>query len=195
VKANRDDAGQRAGRISAELVAQAHAGDRQAFDVLAASIVDRLYAVARLILRDADRAEDAVQETLVRCWRDLPTLRDAARFDAWLNRLLIHAINDEFRRDRRQRTAITVLRMEPSTADASAALAARDQLERAFRRLSAEHRTVLVLRLYLGVSVEETATTMGIPLGTAKSRLHYAMEAMRLALEADARPSSQEVTA
>jgi len=181
--------------MSVELVAHARAGDRQAFDVLAAAYVDRLYAVARLILRDTDRAEDAVQETLVRCWRDLPALRDPARFDAWLNRLLIHAINDEFRRDRRQRAAITVLRIEPTTPDASAALAARDQLDRAFSRLSAEHRAVLVLRLYLGVSVEETATTMGIPLGTAKSRLHYAMEAMRLALEADARPTSQEVTA
>ena len=78
-----------------ELIRQARHGDRAAFDALAAGIVDRLYAVARLILRDADRAEDATQETLVRCWRDLPSLRDPARFDAWLHRLLLNAVRDE----------------------------------------------------------------------------------------------------
>lgn len=181
--------------MSRQLVVRARAGDRQAFDVLAATLVDRLYAVARLILRDADRAEDAVQETLVRCWRDLPALRDPAKFHAWMHRLLVHAIQDEFRRERRQRAVITVLRLEPSTADAAAGLAARDLLDRAFSRLSTDHRTVLVLRLYLGVSVEETARAMSIPIGTAKSRLHYAMEAMRLALEADASRTSDEVTA
>jgi RNA polymerase sigma-70 factor (ECF subfamily) len=178
-----------------EIVEAARSGDRQAFDVLAAGIVDRLYSVARLILRDTDRAEDATQEVLVRCWRDLPSLRDASRFDAWLNRLLVHAVNDEFRRGRRQRALITVLPLEPATGDASRDLVVRDQLDRGFRRLSPEHRTVIVLRLYLGLSIEEAADSIGIPVGTAKSRLHYATEAMRLALEADARPTSGEVSA
>jgi RNA polymerase sigma-70 factor (ECF subfamily) len=178
-----------------EIVEAARAGDRQAFDVLAAGIVDRLYSVARLILRDADRAEDATQETLVRCWRDLPSLREASRFDAWLNRLLVHAVNDEFRRGRRQRALITVLPLEPMVGDASKDLVVRDQLDRGFRRLSPEHRTVIVLRLYLGLSIEEAADSIGIPVGTAKSRLHYATEAMRLALEADARSTSGEVSA
>ena len=177
------------------LVANARSGQREAFDVLAASVVDRLYAVARLVLRDADRAEDAVQETLVRCWRDLPSLRDASRFDAWIRRLLMRAITDEFRRDRSHRASIAVLRAEPAVADASAQLAVREQLDIGFRRLSIDHRAIVVLRLYLGLSIEELALALGIPVGTAKSRLHYATEAMRLALEADARPPSQEVSA
>jgi RNA polymerase sigma-70 factor (ECF subfamily) len=179
----------------AALVAAAQSGDRQAFDVLAASCVDRLYAIARLVLRDSDRAEDAVQETLVRCWRDLPALRDADRFDAWIRRLLMRAITDEFRRDRRHQASVTLLRFEPSTSDASAALVVREQLDVGFRRLSHEHRAIVVLSLYLGLSIVEAAATLGIPVGTAKSRLHYATDAMRLALEADARPVAREVSA
>jgi RNA polymerase sigma-70 factor, ECF subfamily len=177
------------------LIREARHGNRLAFDALAVSIVDRLYSVARLILRDADRAEDATQETLVRCWRDLPALRDPARFDAWVHRLLLHAITDEFRTHRRHQASIRVLRLEPATADASGAIALREQLERGFSRLTPDHRTVLVLRLYLGLSIEDTAATIGIPAGTAKSRLHYATEAMRLALEADARLPGREVSA
>jgi RNA polymerase sigma-70 factor (ECF subfamily) len=173
----------------------AQAGDRSAFDLLAASVVDRLYAIARLVLRDVDRAEDAVQETLVRCWRDLPALRDATRFDAWLNRLLMRAIADEFRRVGRQRAAFTVLRLEPAEADASSEIATREQLDRGFRRLTLDHRAVIVLRHYVGLSIDETAATLGIPVGTAKSRLHYATEAMRVALEADARPPTREISA
>ena len=174
---------------------RARSGERDAFDLLAGSIVDHLYAVARLVLRDSDRAEDAVQETLVRCWRDLPSLRDVERFDAWLRRLLMRAITDEFRRARSHRASITVLRIEPATADASSDIVVREQLDTGFRRLSVEHRAIVVLRLYLGLSIEESALTLGIPVGTAKSRLHYATEAMRLALEADARFPSQEVSA
>jgi RNA polymerase sigma-70 factor (ECF subfamily) len=177
------------------LVVRARSGDREAFDVLAASIVDRLYAVGRLVLRDADRAEDAVQETLVRCWRDLPALREPGSFDAWLRRLLMRAITDEFRRGRSHQASIAVLRIEPSVADSSAQLVVREQLDTGFRRLSVDHRAIVVLRLYLGLSIEESAASLGIPVGTAKSRLHYATEAMRLALEADARPPIQEVSA
>jgi RNA polymerase sigma-70 factor (ECF subfamily) len=176
-------------------VTRARGGDRDAFDLVAATVVDRLYAIARLVLRDTDRAEDAVQETLVRCWRDLPALRDASRFDAWIRRLLMRAVTDEFRSGRRQRGAITILRLEPSTADESGAVAVRDQLDRGFRRLTIDQRSVIVLRLYLGLSIDETAATLGIPVGTAKSRLHYATEAMRVALEADARPTAGEVSA
>jgi len=180
---------------SPALVERARQGDREAFDVLAASVVDRLYALARLILRDADRAEDATQETLVRCWRDLPTLRDVGRFEAWLHRLLIHAVNDEFRSKRRHDANVRILRLEPSTDDPSGTVALREELQLGFERLTVEHRTVLVLRLYLGLTVEEAAATIGIPVGTAKSRLHYATEAMRLALEANARPPVREVSA
>jgi RNA polymerase sigma-70 factor (ECF subfamily) len=176
-------------------VVRARAGDRAAFDLLAASVVDRLFAIARLVLRDTDRAEDAVQETLVRCWRDLPALRDPAKFDSWLRRLLMNAIHDELRRDRRARAAIRILHLEPAIADSSGDVDVREQLDRGFGRLSVDHRAVIVLRLYLGLSIDETAATLGIPVGTAKSRLHYATEAMRIALEADARPSNREVSA
>ena len=176
-------------------IVRARGGDRDAFDRIAMQVVDRLYRIARLVLRDAERAEDAAQEALVRCWRDLPALRDVERFDAWLNRLLMRAINDEFRSVRRARAAVSLLQLEPATRDTTEEVVIREQLDRGFRRLSVEHREVLVLRLYLGLSLEETATTLGIPAGTAKSRLHYATAAMRDALEADARSPIREVSA
>lgn len=179
----------------AQYVARARRGDRDAFDLLAATVVDRLYAIARLVLRDADRAEDAVQEALVRCWRDLPALREPDRFDPWVRKILMRAIHDEFRTAERQRGAVAVLRLEPAVADASEDIVVREQLDRGFRRLTVDHRSILVLRLYLGLSLEETAAALGIPVGTAKSRLHYAVEAMRVALEADARPALGVITA
>ena len=170
-----------------ELVRSARDGDRDAFDILMTAAVDHLYRIARLILRDYDSAEDAVQEALVHCWRDLPTLRDPDQFDAWLNRLLMHSVADEARRRRRAGANVSVLRNEPAQPDGTGALADRDELARVFDRLSIDHRTIVVLHHYLGMTVDEAATTIGIPAGTAKSRLHYATEALRAALEADAR--------
>jgi len=181
--------------VERALVERAARGDRAAFDVIMSGVVDRLFAIARLILRDADRAEDAVQETLVACWRDLPSLRDPDRFDAWLRRLLLNHVNDEFKRGRRHAATIVMLHVEPSHADASSEVVIRDLLQRGFQRLSFDHRTVIVLRYYLGLSIEETASSLGIPVGTAKSRLHYATEAMRLALEADTGAPVREVSA
>ena len=173
-----------------ELVRLAREGDRDAFDILMTALVDHLYRIARLILRDFDSAEDAVQEALVRCWRDLPGLRDPDRFDAWLNRLLLNSITDEARGRRRYAANVTVLRVEPTQSDGAGALADRDELARVFDRLSIDHRTIVVLHHYLGMTVDEAATTIGIPVGTAKSRLHYATDALRAALEADARGGS-----
>ena len=175
---------------NAELVRKAREGDRDAFDLLMTALIDHLYRIARLILRDTDRAEDAVQEALVRCWRDLRTLRDPDRFDAWLNRLLLRAIADEARRQRRFAAAVVLLNSEPRQRDDTGLVADRDELARVFGRLSIEHRTVVVLHHYLGYTVEDAAATIGIPVGTAKSRLHYATDALRAALEADARSSS-----
>jgi len=164
--------------VQRELVVLARSGDHDAFSALAGSVVDRLYATALLILRDHNQAEDATQETIVRAWRDLPSLRDPDRFDAWLRRLVVHACRDE----------VTLLPAhQPSVDDASGQLVDRDVLERGFRRLSAEHRTVVVLHHYHGLSQPEIAATMGVPLGTVKSRLHHATRALRAALEADAR--------
>lgn len=170
-----------------DLVVRAQRGDREAFAVLAAVTVGRLYAVARMILRDPDRAEDAVQETLVRSWRRLPSLRDPDRFEAWQRRTLMRAIVDEQRRGGWHRGQVRAIEIEPSDPDSSTALADRDELERGLRAISHEHRAVLVLRYYVGLTVPEIADAIGIPEGTAKSRLHHATDAMRAALAADAR--------
>lgn len=179
-----------------DLVQRAKGGDREAFAQLAASEVDRLHAIARLVLRDPDLAEDAVQEALVRCWRQLPKLRDDARFDGWLYRILMRTAADEHRRRRRHEATVQAIRLEPSVADAASGLADRDQLEAGFRRLSLDHRAVVVLHHYAGLPLPEVAVALGVPPGTAKSRYHYAMAALRAALEADARtPGRGEVTA
>lgn len=173
--------------MRADLIERAQRGDREAFDVLMLGAIDHLYSMARLIAQDADIAEDAVQESLVRCWRALPSLRDVERFDQWLRRLLLNSVTEEFRKRRRFEATLRVVRLEPSVADASGALADRDEIQRAFRALSVEHRAVLVLHHYLGMSVAEVARNIGIPPGTAKSRLHYANAALRATLDADAR--------
>jgi RNA polymerase sigma-70 factor, ECF subfamily len=173
--------------VAADLVERARQGDRDAFASLAAAHVDRLNAVARLILRDADVADDAVQEALVRCWRFLPTLRDVERFDGWLYRLLMRAVNDEFRRRRRFRATMEAIQSELTVSDGASNLADRDQLERGFRRLSVDHRAIVVLHHYLGLPLTEAAAALDIPVGTAKSRYHHAMSALRAALEAEAR--------
>jgi RNA polymerase sigma-70 factor (ECF subfamily) len=179
--------------VDAELVSRARDGDREAFSVLAARAVDRLYAVARLILRDADLAEDAAQETLVRAWRDLPTLRDVERFEAWLHRLLVHACADLGRRRRRWRMEVTLITSEPAEPDRASELADRDELERGLRRLTDAQRTVLVLRFYLGLPLGEVADALNISVGTAKSRLHYAIDALKASLQADARTTDRSV--
>ena len=170
-----------------DLVDAARRGDHEAFEVLATSASDRLYAVARLILRSADTAEDAVQEALVRAWQQLPSLRDPDRFDAWLYRLVVNACADQGRQMRRWSQQVRQIPLHVSVGDDTKAVADREQLARGFERLKAEHRAVVVLHFYSGFSASEIAGILGIPEGTARSRLHYATEAMRAALEADAR--------
>ena len=168
-------------------VVRAMAGDHDAFAALAAANVDRLYGLARVILRDVDRAEDAAQETLVRMWRELPQLRDPDRFRPWLRRLLINACHDEGRRVRRRAEVVMLAEHGSSVGDGATALADRDQLDRGFRRLPLEQRIVLVLSHLEGLTQTEIAATLDLPLGTVKSRLRYALAAMRAALEADDR--------
>ena len=175
--------------MQTELVDRARRGDREAFSVLAGGAVDRVYAIARLILRDTDLAEDATQDVLVRAWRDLPTLRDVERFDAWLYRITVRACADIGRHRRRWRAELTVVPIEPAEPDRATELADRDQLERGLRRLSDAQRTILILTFYVGLSPSEAADALDIPVGTAKSRLHYAIDALRAALAADERSS------
>jgi RNA polymerase sigma-70 factor (ECF subfamily) len=167
-----------------ELVERAIRGDRDAFSSLAASHVDRCYALAYRILRDPHRAQDATQQALLGAWRDLPRLRDPERFDAWLHRLVVHACYTESRGERRWVARVRVLTTElPTAPDVARSVAARDELEGAFRRLSPEQRAVVVLHHHLGYPLTEIAATLGIPEGTARSRLHYAVRQLRAALD------------
>jgi RNA polymerase sigma-70 factor (ECF subfamily) len=180
------------GVMQQELVERARRGDHDAFAALAGAALFRLDAAARLILRDPDQAKDAVQETLVRAWRDLPTLRSPDRFDAWLHRLLVRACIDEARRLRRHRVDVELTPIDaPVVDDGVSVTNDRDQLERGFSRLEPEARALIVLHHYLDLPLPEVAIALGIPLGTAKSRLHRALGSMRAALDADARPRSE----
>ena len=170
------------------LVERARQGDHAAFAMLAESSTDRLYGVASLILRDPDRAQDAVQEAFVSAWRDVRALRDVHAWDAWIHRLVVRACYREA--DRQRRRYLLVRAIDPTTltvADGSAELADRDQVERGFRRLNVEQRTVLVLHFHAGLTAAEVAQVLGVAEGTARSRLHRAIGAMRAALDADAR--------
>ena len=172
------------------LIHAAARGDPDAFAALAAPRLDRLYATATLILHDRNRAEDAVQDALVRAWRDLPRLRDPQRIDAWFRRLLVNACRDESRRGRRHESNIRLMPdHDRPSADASAAAADRDAIDRGLRRLSVDHRAVIVHQYYLGLSMPELADALDIPVGTAKSRLHHARSALRAAIDPDGQRS------
>jgi len=173
--------------VDRALVEAARRGDHEAFEALAIGVSGRLYGVARLILRDTHLAEDAVQDALVNAWRKLPTLRDADRFDAWMYRLIVNACRDVGRDRRRISPEIHVIEMPQPALEVSEGVEERDLLERAFRHLRDEHRVVVVLHYYLGLPAADVADVVGVPVGTAKSRIHYATEAMRAALDADAR--------
>ena len=170
-----------------ELVDRAKRGDRDAFTSIAASSVDRCYALAYRILHDPHRAQDAVQQALLGAWRDLPTLRDPERFDAWLHRLVVNACYVEARGERRWTARVRALSTEPGVSpDIARSVAARDELQVAFRRLTPEHRAVVVLHHHFGYQLSEIAVTLGIPSGTARSRLHNAVRQLREALGDDA---------
>jgi RNA polymerase sigma-70 factor (ECF subfamily) len=180
--------------VQAALVDQAKRGDREAFDSLARLVGDRCMAIALRILRDADLAEDAVQVSLITAWRELRALRDPDRFEPWLHRILTRTCYAKARQRRRWDEGIRLLPVEPVHGrDEYLGVDDRDQLERAFRRLTVQQRAILVFHYYLGLSISEVAIRVGIPVGTAKSRLHHATTALRASVEADARaPSSSQ---
>ena len=174
-----------------DLVEQAQHGDREAYAILARTHGDRLMRIAHRILRDVGRAEDAVQQALVIAWRELPGLRDPDRFDPWLQRLLVNASYAEARRWRTWSANVRVLPVDgPVGLDESMAIDDRDRLERGFRRLPPDQRAILVFTHYMGLAPAEIAERLGIPVGTARSRLHYAHRAMRAAIEADERTAA-----
>ena len=181
-----------------DYVERAGRGDHDAFGALVGASIARLEAVARLILRDPELARDAVQEAYIRAWRDLPGLRDPERFDAWLHRLAVNACLDAVRRRKRRPIEVelspTMSPFAGSAGDEAGHIADRDQLERGFRRLSADQRAVLVLHYYLGMSASAVAETLDIPMGTAQSRLHRALTELRAAIAADERPQVEPRT-
>jgi RNA polymerase sigma-70 factor, ECF subfamily len=174
--------------VDQDLVLRAQQGDRDAYEALALGAANRLYATAHRIVRDADRAEEAVQQTLVAVWRELPSLRDPRLFEAWTYRLVVRFCLVESRRARR--TGIREIPMDDAieaTTDAYASFDLRDELDRALGELSADHRTVVVLHHYVGLSLAEIASILDVPYGTVGSRLHHATRSLRSALAAGER--------
>jgi RNA polymerase sigma-70 factor (ECF subfamily) len=180
--------------MDTETVKRAQAGDEEAFAELAATIADRFLATSHRILSDIDLAEDATQQALFSVWQDLPKLRDPARFEAWSYRLLVRACYAEGRKSRRWAPNLRLLPVdEPVVADGVGSVVDRDELERAFRQLTYDHRAVVVLHYYLDKPLDEVAEMLGVPVGTAASRLHRALRILRSKLDQDDRPTSQEV--
>lgn len=175
------------------LVEQAQRGDREAFQAVAFALSDRLFGVAHRILRDFDGAGDALQVALVRIWRDLPSLLDPERVEAWAMRILVRSCHDQLRRDRRSAPGLRAMTEEPVAADPAGTITNREEMERAFRRLNAEQRAVIVLQYYRDLSLPEIAEFLDVPIGTVRSRAHYAKRVLRAAIEADSRPAIEEI--
>jgi RNA polymerase sigma-70 factor, ECF subfamily len=175
------------------LVERARDGDDVAFAELVDLDGDLCYGIAFRILRDVERAQDAVQQAFLLAWRELPRLRDSERFSPWLYRLLVNACYEELRRHRRWTSRIRVLPVDgPSGPDSIVSVDDRDTLDRAFRRLTPEHRAVFVLHHHTGFQLTEIADIVGVPVGTVKSRLHYATRTLRAAIVADSQTESTE---
>jgi len=173
--------------MDTDLVVRAQEGDQIAFARLADDVYGGLQQLAYRILRDPELARDAAQQTALSMWRNLPQLRDPSRFEAWSYRLCVNAC---YKEARRRRHAIPVIgsgsHREPTASDEFQRVIDHDQLERGFRRLSMDQRVVMVLHHYMGMPVDQVAATLGIPLGTVKSRLNRGLQHMRRALTADA---------
>ena len=163
------------------LFERASNGDHEAFGMLVGDQLARLDRAARLILRDPELARDAVQEATLRAWKNLRGLRDADRWGPWLHRLLVNACLDiaRKRRWRAFEVEITPLHDAP-VPDATSRIADALYVERMLATIDPAQRAVVVLHYYLDLTLAETAATLGIPVGTAKSRLNRALDAMRI---------------
>ncbi len=172
-----------------ELVERAQAGDHDAFAVLVRGSFDRAYGVAKLILRDEDRAQDAVQEACVQAWKHVRALRDPEAWDAWLHRLVVRACYRSARQARRRDLVelhVVPDREPANQADFARSLADRDQMGRALGRLPMDQRAVMVMHFYLDLPLTEAAEVLDIPVGTAKSRLHRGLETLRELMSGEA---------
>ena len=168
------------------LVDRAARGDERAFDQLVTPTLPRLLRIASAVLGNGGDAYDALQDSLAIAWRELPNLREADRFDAWVARILVNECRRYIRK------AVKTRRIEDAYVQSSTVglndepeprVAALDRLERAFERLDARQRSLLVLHHLEGLPVSVIATAMEIPPGTVKSQLFAARESLKLALE------------
>lgn len=176
--------------MDTKLVTRAQRGDQAAFAEIAAATYGRLHSLAYGILRDRALAEDAVQQAMLDAWRNLPKLRDPARFEAWTYRLTVNACYAESKRARRWLPNMPIdSPPEPVAPDEIGPVAERELLDRGFRQLSVDQRAVLVLRHLVGLPLEEVAAALAIPPGTARSRLYRALQTMRASIDADTRAS------
>jgi len=155
----------------------------EAFTLLDDARLLQSYRLATLILRDRDEAEDATQEAIVRAWSGWGTMRDRTRFDAWFDRILVNVCRNRMRHARTIRMVALDDTHDLQTADAHGATIARLALEPAFGQLTPEQRIIVVLRFWRDLSVDDIAERLGVPAGTVKSRLHYALKALREAVE------------
>lgn len=176
--------------MDTKLVTRAQRGDQAAFAEIAAATYGRLHSLAYGILRDRALAEDAVQQAMLDAWRNLPKLRDPARFEAWTYRLTVNACYAESKRNKRWLPNMPIdSPPEPVAPDEIGPVAERELLDRGFRQLSVDQRAVLVLRHLVGLPLEEVAAALAIPPGTARSRLYRALQTMRASIDADTRAS------
>jgi RNA polymerase sigma-70 factor, ECF subfamily len=178
------------------LVERARRGDHDAFASLVREAFARLDGAARLILRDRELARDVLQDALVRAWRDLPGLREADRFDAWLHRITVNACLDALRHRRRRVIEVSLAPgVDVPVPDGATRRADRDELDHALRVLEPDLRAVVVLHYYLELTLPETAAALGWPLGTVKSRLHRALTLLRLSITSEERPVTTATSA
>ena len=181
----------RAGRsATAVFVARAQAGDQDAFESLIRPRFDRLLRLAFSIIHDESDARDAVQDGCLLAWRELPSLRDPDRFEAWLWRILINTCRTTLRGRRRVSIREIAIDSLPPGAEPTQLgrpfadeMVAGDAIARAFSRLDPDKRTILVLHHVEDRSIHEIAALMHVPEGTAKWRLHSARRALERALE------------
>jgi RNA polymerase sigma-70 factor, ECF subfamily len=181
--------------VDRTVVERAQAGDLDAFASIAFELSDRLMGLAHRILRDHGAAEEALQVALLRIWKDLPSLREPNAVEAWAARILVRACQDSLRRTRRTGRVLQLLPNDDLVEDPTATIGEHHELEGAFATLSADHRAVVVLHYYRDMSLADIAATLDVPIGTVRSRLHYARRALRAALEAEAAPTITEVRA
>jgi RNA polymerase sigma-70 factor (ECF subfamily) len=170
------------------LIADAQGGDRTAFDALLTARLDRTYRTARAILGNEPDARDAIQDAWLSIWRRLPSLRDRAAFDGWVDRIVVNACRTRLRQRGRVREipmAEGFERRETSVVGRPDDIAERDAVERAFERLDPDQRAILVLHHLHHQPVVAIAAALAIPEGTVKWRLHAARTALSKAMEAD----------